>query len=134
MIVLDAGVLIAHLRADDPFHESASGFLDESEELEWGVSAMTLAESLIHAARAGRGVSVLGALERLAIMQLPFAGGDALGLAEVRAATRLKMPDALVLYTAERAGAGLVTTDQLLAQAAEARSVTAHLLEAESPR
>jgi predicted nucleic acid-binding protein len=35
-----------------------------------------------------------------------------------------------VLYTAERSGAELVTTDRSLAQAADARGVTAHLLEA----
>lgn len=130
MIVLDAGVLIGHLRTDDPYHDACTAFLDENEELDWGVSAVTLAECLIHAAKAGRGVSVLGTLERLAVLQLPLTGADALGLAEVRAASALKMPDAIVLYTAERTGAELVTTDRSLALAAGVRGVTAHLLDA----
>jgi predicted nucleic acid-binding protein len=130
MIILDAGVLIGHLRGDDPFHVAASEFLEEHEELDWGVSCMTVAESLVHPVREGRGVSVLGALERLHILPLDFAGTDMLGLAEVRAASGLRMPDAIVLYTAESHGAELVTTERTLARAADDRRVTAHLLEA----
>ena len=54
---------------------------------------------------------------------------DAAGLAEVRAATGLRMSDALVLYTAERHGAELATTDRSVARAAEQRGITAHLLQ-----
>jgi predicted nucleic acid-binding protein len=128
-MVLDAGVLIGHLRSDDPFHAAASGFLEEYEEFEWGVSAMTVAETMVHAVRAGRGVSIMGALERLHVLQLDLTSADALGLAEVRATSGLKMPDAIVLYTAERHGAQLVSTDSALARAAESRGLTAHLLE-----
>jgi predicted nucleic acid-binding protein len=130
VIVLDAGVLIGHLRSDDRFHDAASEFLAEHEQFDWAVSAMTLAESLVHAVRAGRGVSMIGTLERLAVLQLDIASRDALGLAEVRASSELKMPDAIVLYTAERHGGELVTTNGALARAAEARGVTTHLLEA----
>jgi predicted nucleic acid-binding protein len=130
MIVLDAGVLIAHLREGDPFHQAVGVFLEENEEFDWGVSAMTIAESLVHAVQAGRGVSVLSAVKRLEILQLGVMADDTLGLAEVRAATGLKMPDAIVVYSAERHGAELVTTDRAVARAAEARNVVTTLLTA----
>ena len=130
MIVLDAGVLIGHLRSDDAFHRAATEFLEANEEFDWGLSCMTLAECLVTAAREGRGVSVLGTLERLEILPLDLTRRDTLGLAEVRAATGLRMPDAIVVYTAEAHGSELVTTDRALARAAESRGVTAHLLEA----
>jgi predicted nucleic acid-binding protein len=130
MIVLDAGVLIAHLRDDDPFHGAVTAFFEENEEFDWGVSAMTVAECLVHAVRAGRGVSVLGVLVRLEILQLSVASADTLGLAEVRAATGLRMPDAVVVYAAERHGAELVTTDKALARAASARGIETTLLAA----
>jgi predicted nucleic acid-binding protein len=62
------------------------------------------------------------------LQQLAVTADDAAGIAEVRAATRLRMPDAIVLYTAERHGAELVTTDRVLARAATERSVPATLL------
>ena len=130
MIVLDAGVLIGHLRSDDPFHLPATEFLQENEELEWGVSCLTVAECLVHPVRGGRGVSVLGALEKIHILAIDLVASDMLGLADVRSASGLRMPDAIVLYTAERHGADLVTTDRVLARAAETRGVTAHLLAA----
>jgi predicted nucleic acid-binding protein len=40
------------------------------------------------------------------------------------------MSDALVIHTAERNAAELVTTDRAVARAAEQRGLTAHLLEA----
>jgi predicted nucleic acid-binding protein len=130
MIVLDAGVVIGHLRPDDLFHRAATEFLEEHEELEWGVGALTLAECLVGAVTAGQSADLMDKITRLSILRFDLSAADALALAETRAATRLKMPDALVLYTAERSGAELVTTDRSLAQAADARGVTAHLLEA----
>lgn len=129
MIVLDAGVLIGHLQVDDPFHDAATGFLEENEELEWGASAMTVAECLVHAIRGGNGVGMLGSIDRLNILQWEVAPADALGLAEVRATSGLKMPDAIVLYTALVHGAELVTTDQTLARAAEGKGLVTHALE-----
>jgi predicted nucleic acid-binding protein len=51
---------------------------------------------------------------------------DAVALARVRAATGLKMPDALVVHTAERFGGSVATTDARLAAAAESRGLVVH--------
>jgi predicted nucleic acid-binding protein len=130
VIVLDAGVVISHLQQEDPFHDAATGFLEEHEEFDWAVSAMTLAECLVQAVRAGRGMQMLHKIERLAILQLDLSASDALTLADTRSTTGLRMPDAIVVHTAQRHGAELATTDRSVARAAEQRGVTAHLLQA----
>jgi predicted nucleic acid-binding protein len=128
VIVFDAGVLIAHLTTSDPFHEAANGLLEEVEQMEWAVSALTLAECLVRPAAEGRMTSVLAALDRLSVLPLDLSATDAAGVAEIRASTRLRMPDAVVLYTAERHSAELATTDRALAKAAADRGIPASLL------
>jgi predicted nucleic acid-binding protein len=127
-MVFDAGVLIAHLSRTDAFHDAVQRFLEENEEFEFAANALTMAECLVHPTAAGRATTALGVFERLMLQQLAVTADDAAGIAEVRAATRLRMPDAIVLYTAERHGAELVTTDRVLARAATERSVPATLL------
>jgi predicted nucleic acid-binding protein len=75
----------------------------------------------------------LGTFERLHLLQFDLTRADTVGIAEIRAATKLRMPDAVALHTAESKGAELVTTDRRLARAAEDRGVTAHLLAAAIP-
>jgi predicted nucleic acid-binding protein len=130
MIVFDAGSLIAHTNPDDAFHGAAREFMEEHEELEFAANALTMAECLVHPAAVGKGNLALGVYERLKLLSFEITLGDALGIADLRGATRLRMPDAVVLYTAERHGAELVTTDRSVARAAESRGVTAYLLEA----
>lgn len=128
MIVFDAGVLIAHLVRDDPFHLAATGFMEENEEFEFAASVVTMAECLVHPAQAGATAQVRRALDRLRIIEVEVTKEDAVPLAELRAGTRLRMPDALVLRTAEKVGGAIVTTDRALARAAAARGVIVHAL------
>lgn len=128
MIVFDAGVLIGHVNPSDAFHDAATGFMEEYEEFDFGASMLTVTECLVHAAEAGRVTTLLSTFERLHLLQFDLTRPDAVGIAEIRAATRLRMPDAVALHAAESRGVGLVTTDQRLARAAEDRGVTAHLL------
>jgi predicted nucleic acid-binding protein len=130
VIVFDAGVLIAHLDADDAFHNAATAFLGDNDEFEFGVNPLTLAECLVRPARGGDARQAFHALQGLRFEPTEVTADDAAGLAEVRAATGLRMSDALVLYTAERHGAELATTDRSVARAAEHRGITAHLLQA----
>lgn len=130
MIVFDAGVLIAHLQSTDAFHQRVQEFMEENEEFDFGATALTVAECLVHATEAGRVTTALGIFERLMLVQFAIEPADAAGIAEIRARTGLRVPDALVLYTAERRGAELVTTDRALARAAAARGIKATLLTA----
>jgi predicted nucleic acid-binding protein len=131
VIVFDAGVLIAHLEPSDVFHTAATGFLEEFEEFDFAANVITVAECLVRPAQFGRSSEAVAKLDRLELIRLDVTADDASRIADIRAHARLKMPDAIVLYTAERAGAELVTTDRALASAAIGRGVIAHELRAE---
>jgi len=133
VIVFDAGVLIAHLDRGDVFHGPATGFMEENEELEFVVNVVTLAECLVHPAMAGAAKKASEELAALSLLEVDVVHDDVAPIAELRAGTRLRMSDALVLHTAVKTGADLVTTDRALARAATARGVTAHLLSASLP-
>jgi predicted nucleic acid-binding protein len=126
MIVLDTGILIAFANPDDAHHRGVTRFLSEFSGEPFSVTALTLAEALIHPVRAdivGEMVKFIATLD-LSVEDLREL--DAVPLARVRAATGLKMPDALVIHTAERFGGSVATTDARLAAAAESRGLVVH--------
>lgn len=119
MIVLDASVLIAHLEGGDGHHARATDMLLENSHDEFASSAVTLAEVLVGALRAGRGDEARSALEELQVQTLGLDPGAAWELARMRVATGLKLPDCCVLYAARAdASARLATFDVRLAAAA----------------
>lgn len=128
MIVLDAGVLIAHIDPNDAHHDATRSFLEEFEEFDFAANVISISESLVYPTRAGKGPELMHAFRRLHIIQLEIGIEVALGLAETRASSGLRMPDAVVLHSAEHHDAQLATTDRRLFAAAEARGVTAHLV------
>lgn len=115
---LDAGVIIAFLDADDAHHDAARSALTDAlhntERLE--LAASVLAECLVGPARAGpKAVAVVRTLiERLPASVVDLDAEIAAQAAGLRARHRsLKLPDALVLATAEQSGADqLITTDR----------------------
>lgn len=124
VIVLDASVLIAYLDADDSQHAAAETLLArEIDDL--AANPLTLAEVLVVPVRDNRLDLVLSVLRDLAIEAPPFPADAAVRLAQLRATTRLKMPDCCVLLTAEDAGARVASFDARLAQAAEDRDLPA---------
>lgn len=120
MIVLDAGVLIAHLDSADPHHAAARRLLEESDGTPLAASAITLAETLVSPARHGRLTEVESALHRLGVQELAIGGDAAARLATLRAGTRLKMPDCCVLLAALDREATLASFDSTLLAAARA--------------
>lgn len=124
MIVLDASVLIAYLDADDSQHAAAETLLArEIDDL--AADPLTLAEVLVVPVRDNRLDLVLSVLRDLEVEAPPFPADAAVRLAQLRATTRLKMPDCCVLLTAEDAGARVASFDARLAQAAEDRDLPA---------
>lgn len=122
MIVLDATVMIAVLDGDD-LHFAAAKQLFASHLTErLTAHRLTLSESLVQAARAGRGQAVSAALGALGIEPIDTLD-DPLELAQLRADTGLKSPDGCVLLAARREGASLATFDARLAAAARACGV-----------
>lgn len=115
---LDAGVIIAFLDADDAHHDAARSALtnavDNAERL--ALAASALAECLVGPARNGpKAVEIVRTLiERLPASVVDLDANIAAQAAGLRARHRsLKLPDALVLATAEQSRADqLITTDR----------------------
>lgn len=114
MIVLDASVVIGHLDATDAHHRAATALLLAAGTEDLLVHPLTLAESLVSAVRAGRLEEVAADLGRLRIRQSEVDVDQPLRLAALRARTRLKLPDCVVLDAAQRSGATLATFDDAL--------------------
>ena len=118
MIVLDASVLIAHLDAADAHHEQARALLEESGGEALAASAITLAETFVSPARAGRLEEAESAIRQLGVEELVI-GADAAGrLATLRAGTKMKMPDCCVLLAVIDSEGTLASFDSSLLSAA----------------
>jgi len=124
MIVLDASLLIAYLSTSDPHHGRSLAILTDHAAHEFAIPALTLAESLVGPARAGRTDKILEALSALELTVIHDVEPSA--LAALRASSGLRMPDAVVLHTALRHAAALATFDERLSTAAVASGVTVH--------
>jgi len=118
MIVLDANVLIALFDADDALHARAETLLRSHDDEQLSISALTLAEFLIHPTAAGIAARAQLFVANMGIIVAPLLGDDATYLAGLRGATGLKMPDAIVLWLAQSSAAKLMTLDDHLARAA----------------
>lgn len=125
MIVLDASVLIGVLNPRDAHHRAAIALLEDVSHELWTASVLTVAEVLVRPARSGRENAAADAITELGVEVLPFPASDAVGLARVRARFALKMPDAVVLHAALKAGGALATFDDALAAAARTAGIRA---------
>lgn len=119
MIVVDAGVLIAHL---DPNHDArvrAFKLLNSAGTEDFGVSPLTLAEVLAKTVRERQDVARRGDLRAIGVVEVPFGPNAGLRLARLRAETDLTMPDCCVLLAAEDGDATAILTmeERLRAQA-----------------
>lgn len=123
MIVLDASVLIAFLDGDDKHHAAAEQLLTQAIDEDLAVNSLTLAEVLVVPVHDGRLDPVLAALRALEIRELLFPADTAVRLAQLRAATGLKMPDCCVILAAEDAAATVASFDERLAQTAKTRNL-----------
>jgi predicted nucleic acid-binding protein len=123
VIVLDASVLIAYLDGGDSHHKPAVELL-RSHALELlGASQISLAETLVAPARAGRLEDAREALGKLAVRELPFAHNASSRLARLRADTGLKLPDCCVLLAAEDHQGRVASFDRGLCKRAEGLSI-----------
>jgi predicted nucleic acid-binding protein len=122
VIVVDAGVLIAHLDKGDALHDRAVEALLATAEKPLGCSPITLGEVLVGPARAGRLNDARSAITDLGVAEIPLGDDAAAQLAALRAETALKMPDCCMLLAAEDARADAVLAfDDRLARAAQQR-------------
>ena len=123
MIALDASVLIAHLNPADLHHEAATAILLAGSPGRMLVHIMTLAEVLVGGVRIGQGATMRDDLRAAGIVVARHDDDEPLRLAELRAASGLKLPDCCILDVAIRNQASLATFDDALAAAARKRGV-----------
>ena len=111
LIVIDASVVIALLDPADALHAAARREFDQMAGEELALPASALAETLVAPARAGR---LEEARQRIQALELLIAEADedvAVEAARWRGRHRsLRLPDALVLATAEVRGASALLT------------------------
>lgn len=124
MIVLDASVLIAHLDGSDRHHRKARALLEANSSEPFGASPITLAETLVSPARAGRLEDAEAALRRLEVEELPLRTGAPPRLAAMRAEVGLKMPDCCVLLAAQDHEGTVASFDSRLQAAARKLGLT----------
>ncbi len=122
MIVLDASVMIAVFDPLDAHFASARDVFRAQSTQRLVAHRHTMAESLVVAARANLTAAVAAALASLGVGRLDEPD-DPVALAELRANTSLRMPDACVLLAAKRDGASIATFDQRLAHAARENGI-----------
>jgi predicted nucleic acid-binding protein len=115
---LDAGVVIGLLDADDAHHHAARSALEAARDRRdaIAIAASALSECLVGVARRGADAvtSTLERFERVPIDIVPLEAAAAVRAAQLRARHRsLRLPDALVIASADVAGADrLLTTDR----------------------
>jgi len=120
--LLDANILIAVLKHDDAHHERVMAFLATNTD-SLCVPALSLAEAMVNQVRAGRGQQSYDAVLAMGTQVLPGELVAPLELARTRVETGLRMPDCVVLASAQAVNAKLATTDARLARAAKQAGV-----------
>ena len=122
MIVLDANVMIAILDGSDAHYQAAQLiFLGHTTE-RLVAHRMTVGETLVQPARAGRAPAAAAALAMLGVGYLDEPD-DPVELAKLRASSGLKLPDCIILHAALRERAKLATFDARLARVASGLGV-----------
>jgi predicted nucleic acid-binding protein len=124
VIILDANVLIAFLDDTDAHHSATLVLLERRFAEGFASSVLTVAEALVHPTRANRQDAALSALNRIGVRIMAIEPADAAALARVRSSYKLRMPDAVALHAALKAGAELATFDEALVAAAGRAGVT----------
>lgn len=122
MIVLDASVLLAFLADADPHHPASREVLADGDT--FGIHSLTLAETLVRGEREGRLDEVATIVAALGVREIERLPAEPRGLARLRVATGLKLPDCCVLLAAEATHSRLATFDGRLARAARDRGTT----------
>lgn len=110
-VVLDATVAIAYLDPRDAHHDAAVSLLLRHVADELVMSALTHAEVLVGPARHGRLDRAVRILDRLQVRVRPLPADAGVALAQLRAATGLKLPDCCVLLAAQQEAAAVGTFD-----------------------
>jgi predicted nucleic acid-binding protein len=121
-LILDASVLIGLLDTSDPHHLSAVDVVETADQAERSLRtpASAYSEALVAFARADRVRDARQSVAGMGITVTPLTSVIAERAAGLRAEhDRLRLPDALVLATAQELGGDLLTYDERLSRIAQ---------------
>jgi predicted nucleic acid-binding protein len=113
LVVVDASVMIAFLDPEDALHDPSVGALSKHQHDDLGIPASVYAEILVAPYRAGaQAVAEVDAfLTDFAVTIAPTTAAIARAAARLQSRRKgLRLPDALVLATADEVGADRVLT------------------------
>ena len=110
--------MIAYNYSKDPHHESARRILGSSPDGSFVAHPMSIAETLVGAARVGRESELLALLGEVGVHATRPASEEPLRLARLHVSTGLKLPDCCVLSAALSTRSAVATFDERLAVAA----------------
>ncbi len=111
LTVLDSGVVIGLLDRSDPLHGAATAAMLAHSADDLRLPASAYAECLVGPARRGRLDDARSRLNELQLQVEPLTGAMAERAAELRSRFRsLRLPDVLVIATAEILGADAILT------------------------
>jgi predicted nucleic acid-binding protein len=123
-LILDASVLIGLLDTADTHHDRAIDDVEaaDREGRQLLLPASAYSETLVAFARARRLEAARRAIAAMGITVVSLTDTIAERAAELRARhTRLRLPDAIILATAQEMGGSLLSYDRRLSQLAGAR-------------
>lgn len=118
VVILDASALIGLHDSADPHHDWALEVFRTTLDKNLAMAVLTYAEVLVHPTKAGNRNLFESNIRGLEIEILPLSESSAGVLADLRAKTRLKMPDVIVLHSAIETSGTIATSDKALALAA----------------
>jgi predicted nucleic acid-binding protein len=116
--VLDASALIALFNSKDLHHSWAISAMHDTLDLDLTIPALTYAEALVVPFEKNFNDDFLAGISGLDLEVTSLDSHEALEIAELRAETKLRIPDAVVLHSAIKQSATLITADAKLAMAA----------------
>lgn len=124
-MILDANVVIALLDDTDTHHAAASDIVI-APDVALSIHTVTLAEALVVPVRRGLGSQASAIVTRDLGITPVTPDLSPLTLATLRSDTGLRLPDCIVLATAEEMAMSLATFDERLARVARGRGVEVH--------
>ena len=123
IVVFDASALIALFSESDTHHAWAIEAFRQTVEYDYQISALTLAEVLVHPTKLGVEKRVMDNIQSLGMEVMPLHSESAAPVAKLRVLSGLKMPDVVVLNQALAVGASIVTADQTLASCSKSMAI-----------
>lgn len=121
--VLDASALIALFNSKDSHHAWAIKAMNDTLDLDLKMPALTYSEALAIPFEKNFQNEFLAGISGLNLELINIESNEALEMAKLRAETKLRIPDVVVLHAAIKLSATLVTADTKLAKTALSQGI-----------